>query len=153
MRLPYDTLAPDGMKALGGVYAYVLRCGLEKPLIDLAYLRASQVNGCTYCVDMHAHEAAADGASLEKLMLVAVWREAGAYFTERERAALGWAEVVTKVAETHVPDEAFAAAHSHFTDKELADLTLAIGLINTYNRLAISFRQPPASLAKLVASN
>src|SRR5580692_3102243 len=77
MRLPYDTLAPDGLKALGGVYAYVSRCGLEKPLIDLAYLRASQLNGCAYCIDMHTHDAIAEGASIEKLMLVSAWREAG----------------------------------------------------------------------------
>ncbi len=149
MRLPYDTLAADGMKALGGVYAYLLRCGLEKPLLDLAYLRASQMNGCAYCVDMHTHDALQDGASTEKLMLVSVWREAGAYFTERERAALAWTEVVTDVAATRVPEEAFVAAGAVFDEKALADLTLAIGLINTYNRLAISFRRSPASLARL----
>jgi AhpD family alkylhydroperoxidase len=151
MRLPYDTLAKDGVKALGGVYVYVLRCGLEKSLIDLAYLRSSQVNGCAYCVDMHTHDAAAEGASTEKLMLVSVWREAGTYFSARERAALAWAEVVTQVADSHVPDEAFAAAQEQFSDKELADLTLAIGLINVYNRMAISFRRAPESLAKLEA--
>jgi AhpD family alkylhydroperoxidase len=149
MRLPYDTLAADGMKALGGVYAYVLRCGLEKPLVDLAYLRASQINGCAYCIDMHTHEAIAGGASVEKLMLVSAWREAGAYFTPRERAALEWTEVVTLIAGDQVPDKAFLAAHEEFSDKELADLTLAIGVINTYNRVAISFRRTPTSLARL----
>ncbi len=149
MRLSYDTLAADGMKALGGVYTYVVRCGLEKPLLDLAYLRASQINGCAYCVDMHSHDALKDGAATEKLMLVSVWREAGAYFSEREKAALAWTEVVTEVADSHVPDEAFRDARSVFSEKALADLTLAIGLINTYNRLAISFRRSPASLARL----
>ena len=91
MRLPYDTLAADGMKALGGVYAYVGRCGLEKPLVDLAYLRASQINGCAFCIDAHTHDAIAEGATVEKLMLVSAWREAGSYFTARERAALEWA--------------------------------------------------------------
>jgi AhpD family alkylhydroperoxidase len=147
MRLPYDTLAADGMKALGGVYGYILRCGLEKPLVDLAYLRASQINGCAYCIDMHTHDAIAGGMSVEKLMLVTAWREAGAYFTPRERAALAWAEAVTWVAGDQVPDEAFLAAQEEFSDKELADLTLAIGLINVYNRMAISFRRGPASLA------
>jgi AhpD family alkylhydroperoxidase len=149
MRLPYDTLAADGLKALGGVYAYVMRCGLEKPLVDLAYLRASQINGCAYCIDMHAHEAIAGGASVEKLMLVSAWREAGAYFTPRERAALEWTEVVTWIAGNQVPDEAFLAAQEEFSDKELSDLTLAIGLINIYNRMAISFRRAPTSTAKL----
>lgn len=147
MRLPYDILAADGLKALGGVYAYILRCGLEKPLVDLAYLRASQINGCAYCVDLHTHDAIAEGASVEKLMLVSAWREAGAYFTARERAALEWAEAVTWVAGNQVPDDVFLAAQEEFSDKELADLTLAIGLINVYNRLAISFRRMPASLA------
>jgi len=151
MRLPYDKLAADGMKALGGVYMYIQRCGLEKPLVDLAYLRASQINGCAYCLDMHTHDALADGACVEKLMLVSAWREAGAYFTPRERAALEWAEVVTWVAGNQVPDEAFLAAQEEFSDKELADLTLAIGLINTYNRMAISFRRMPNSLTKAAA--
>ena len=147
MRLPYDTLAPDGLKALGGVYAYVSRCGLEKPLIDLAYLRASQLNGCAYCIDMHTHDAIAEGASIKKLMLVSAWREAGDYCSSRERAALAWAEIITFIGDSHVPDEAFLDAQEEFADKELADLTLAIGLINAYNRMAITFRRGPASLA------
>jgi len=149
VRLPYDTLAPGGLKALGGVCAYVMRCGLEKPLVDLAYLRASQLNGCAYYIDMHAHDALEEGASVEKLMLVSVWREAGDYFSSRECAALAWAEIVTFVGDSHVPDEAFLAAQEEFSDKELADLTLAIGVINVYNRMAITFRRQPASLAKL----
>ena len=149
MRLPYDTLAVDGLKALGGVYAYVQRCGLEKQLVDLAYLRTSQINGCAYCVDMHTHDAIAEGISAERLMMVSVWREAGNYFSARERAALEWAEAVTWVAGDQVPDEAFLVARAEFSDKELADLTLAIGLINVYNRMAISFRRPPASLVTL----
>jgi AhpD family alkylhydroperoxidase len=149
MRLPYDTLAADGMKALAAVYSYVLKCGLEKPLVDLVYLRSSQMNGCAFCIDEHTHDAIAEGASVEKLMLVSAWREAGDYFTSRERAALAWAEVVTWIADSHAPKEAFLAAQGEFTDKELADLTLSVGLINAYNRMAISFRRDPASLAKL----
>jgi AhpD family alkylhydroperoxidase len=153
MRLPYDTLAADGMKALGGVYAYVSRCGLEKPLVDLAYLRASQINGCAFCLDTHTHDAIVEGATVEKLMLVSAWREAGSYFTARERAALEWTEVVTWVAGNQVPDDAFLAAQEEFSDKELADLTLAVGLINAYNRMAISFRRAPASLVTLEAKS
>src|SRR4051812_5353600 len=98
LRLPYDELAAQGMKALGGVYAYIGRSGLPKPLIDLIFLRASQMNGCAYCVDMHTRDALNDGAPFEKLALVPVWREAGAYFSERERAALAWTETVTRIA-------------------------------------------------------
>jgi AhpD family alkylhydroperoxidase len=152
MRLPYDTLAADGLKALGGVYGYILRCGLDKPLVDLAYLRASQINGCAYCIDMHTHEALAEGASVEKLMLVSAWREAGAFFSARERAALAWAEIVTRIGHQHVPDDAFQTARAAFSEKELADLTLAIGLINVYNRMAISFGRTPVSVEKLEAA-
>lgn len=148
LRSAYQTLAADGMKALGAVYGYVLKSGLEKPLVDLAFLRASQVNGCAYCVDLHTHDALKDGMAVEKLMLVSAWREAGAYFSDRERAALAWAESVTNVASTHVPEADYAAARAQFSEKELADLTLAVGLINAYNRMAIAFRRPPESLGR-----
>lgn len=145
MRIPYETLAPDGMKALGGVYGYVTRCGLEKPLVDLAYLRASQINGCGYCVDAHSHDLLKAGVPAEKLLLLPVWREAGGHFSSRERAVLAWAETVTLVAKTKVPDAEFAAVRDALTDKEIADLTIAIGLINAYNRIAISFHRAPAT--------
>jgi AhpD family alkylhydroperoxidase len=144
MRIPYDTLAPDGMKALGGVYAYVMRCGLEKSLVDLAYLRASQINGCAYCVDAHSHDLLKVGLSVEKLLLLPAWREAGNVFTDRERAVLGWTESVTLVAKTRVPDAEFTSLRALLSDKEIADLTIAIGLINAYNRMAVSFRREPA---------
>ena len=152
LRAPYQTHATEGLKALGGVYAYVATSGLEKSLIDLAYLRASQINGCAYCVDLHARDAIRDGMAVEKLMLVSVWREAGAHFSDRERAALAWAESVTYVAATHVPDADYAAARAQFTEKELADLTLAVGLINAYNRMAITFRRGPDSALTAVTS-
>jgi AhpD family alkylhydroperoxidase len=145
MRIPYETLAPDGMKALGGVYAYVLRCGLEKTLVDLAYLRASQINGCAYCVDAHSHDLKKAGVPVEKLLLLPAWREAGGAFTDRERAVLAWTESVTLVAKTRVPDDEFVAVRLALTEKEIADLTIAVGLINAYNRIAISFRREPAS--------
>ena len=142
-RLDYDRLVPDAAKALGAVYGYLLRSGLEKRLLDLAFLRASQINGCAYCVSTHSHDLLQGGLQVSTLVLVQVWREAGETFSVREQAALAWAEIVTQVADSHVPDDAFKAARAVFSDKELADLTVAIGLINAYNRLAISFRKTP----------
>ena len=141
LRLDYQRCSPLGMKALGGVYSYVSGCGLEKSLVDLVYLRASQINGCAYCVATHSRDLLTAGRPPEALMLLACWREAGSTFTSRERAALAWTEAVTLVAATHVPDDVFAAAHLEFDPKQLSDLTLAIALINAYNRLAISFRR------------
>lgn len=145
-RLDYSKAAPAGVKALGTVYGYVTQSGLPPVLVDLVYLRVSQINNCAYCLDMHTRDLLKKGQSIEKLALLQAWREAGALFDERERAALAWAETVTRVAETAVPDEAFAAANAVFSDKELVDLTIAIGLMNTYNRLAISFRNTPQAV-------
>ncbi|HTM96793.1 MAG TPA: carboxymuconolactone decarboxylase family protein [Croceibacterium sp.] len=152
MRLPYDTLAADGLKALGGVYGYIMRCGLEKPLVDLVYLRASQINGCAYCMDTHSHDLMQAGTPVQKIMIVSAWREARSLFTEREMAALNWTEAVTRIADTQVRDADFERARLHFSDKELADLTIAIGLINTYNRIAVSFRRAPERRAPLASS-
>ena len=142
-RLDYNAATPAGMKALGGVYGYVVQCGLPAALVDLVYLRVSLINGCAYCIDMHSRDLLKGGLSVEKLVLVPAWREAGALFSVRERAALAWAETVTKVAKTAVPDAEFEAVSAQFSEKELADLTIAIGLMNAYNRLAISFRAVP----------
>ncbi|HCU0430007.1 TPA: carboxymuconolactone decarboxylase family protein [Serratia marcescens] len=147
-RIDYTKTSPAGVKALGGVYAYVAQCGLENTLVELVNLRVSQINGCAYCLDMHTRDLLKKGLSPVKLALVQVWEEAGEVFTAREKAALSWAETVTRVSETHVSDEAFAAASAVFEDKELADLTMAIGLINAYNRLAISFRNVPQEAQK-----
>ncbi|TAL00671.1 MAG: carboxymuconolactone decarboxylase family protein [Rhodospirillaceae bacterium] len=149
-RLDYAHAAPDAMKALRGVSAYVAQCGLAAELIDLVYLRVSQINGCAYCIDLHSRDLLKRGVSVDKLVLAPAWREGGGLFDARERAALAWAEAVTKVGETQVPDADFAAAAAVFSAKELTDLTVAIGLMNTYNRLAISFRTVPAG-AKLDA--
>jgi AhpD family alkylhydroperoxidase len=146
-RLDYTTIAAAGMKALGGVYGYVSRSGLPASLIDLVYLRVSQINGCAYCIDMHSRDLTKGGTTVEKMMLVSVWPEAGSLFTAQERAALRWAETVTRVAETAVPDAEFQAVAAHFSEKELADLTIAVGLMNVYNRIAISFRRPPDAAA------
>lgn len=144
-RLDYRKINSDGVKALGVVYDYVNRSGLPKSLIDLVCLRASQINGCAFCIDMHSRDLMKGGLSVEKLVLVQVWREAGILFSEQEKAALRWTESVTLVAQTGVPDEEFDAVAGHFSEKQLADLTIAIGLINAYNRLAISFRSTPAA--------
>ncbi len=144
-RLDYNAAAPSGMKALGGVYAHVTQSGLPKALVDLVYLRVSQINGCAYCIDMHAHDLRKKGVTVEKLLLVPVWREGGALFDDTERAALAWAETVTRVAETGVPDAEYEAAAVVFDPEQLAELTIAIGLMNAYNRMAISFRATPAA--------
>lgn len=145
MRLDYTKASPGGVKAFGGVYGYVMQSGLEDVLVDLVYLRVSQINGCAYCLDMHTRDLIKKGVTPEKLALVQVPHEGGPLFTEREKAALAWAESVTRVADTHVPDEDFNMAAAVFSEKELADLTMAIGLMNVYNRLAISFRRVPDS--------
>jgi AhpD family alkylhydroperoxidase len=144
-RMDYNIASPAGVKALGGVYDYITQSGLPKELVNLVYLRVSQINGCAYCIDMHSRDLLKDGMTIEKLVLVPAWREGGALFDDTERAALAWAETVTRVAQTGVPDTDYKAAAAVFNEKQLADLTIAIGLINAYNRMAISFRAPPAA--------
>ncbi|AMR78148.1 MULTISPECIES: carboxymuconolactone decarboxylase family protein [Cupriavidus] len=145
MRLDYTKVSAGGVKAFGGVYGYVMQSGLEDVLVELVYLRVSQINGCAYCLDMHTRDLIKKGVTPAKLALVQAWQEAGPLFSEREQAALAWTESVTRVADTHVPDEDFQRAAAVFSEKELADLTMAIGLMNAYNRLAISFRRAPES--------
>jgi AhpD family alkylhydroperoxidase len=147
-RIDYAKASPEGYKAFGGVHAYVHKSGLPHELIDLVYLRISQINGCAYCIDMHSRDLLKLGVSVDKLVLVPVWHEAGNVFSARERVALAWAETVTRVAETGVPDADYAAASAEFSDKELADLTYAIALMNAFNRLGITFRVPPAAAQK-----
>jgi len=142
-RINYTQVAPAGAKALGSLYGYITQSDLDPILVDLVYLRVSQINGCAYCLDMHTRDLMKRGVTVEKLALLQAWREAGKVFSEREKAALAWAETVTRVAEKGVPEDDFKAASAVFTEKELVDLTFAIGLMNTYNRLAISFRNTP----------
>jgi AhpD family alkylhydroperoxidase len=142
-RLDYTQIAPAGIKALGGVYGYVTQSGLSPILVDLVYLRVSQINNCAYCLDMHTRDLLKRGQKVEKLALVQAWAEAGTLFDERERTALAWAETVTRVADTGVPGDAYQAARKVFDEREIVDLTIAIGLMNAYNRMAISFRNPP----------
>ncbi len=145
-RLDYNQVAPNGAKALGGVYGYVLQSGLPGELVDLVYLRVSQINNCAYCLDMHTRELLKRGVKIEKLALVQAWEEGGSLFSEAERAALSWAETVTLVAETGVPDGAYEAVRRVFDEKQLVDLTIAISLMNSYNRMAISFRNTPQAV-------
>jgi AhpD family alkylhydroperoxidase len=146
MRIDYTRVAPGGVKALGGVYGYVTQSGLDEVLVDLVYLRVSQINGCAYCIDLHTSDLIRKGVSYSKLALLHAWREAGNLFDDRERAALRWAESVTLVADTGVPDNDFAVASALFSEKELVDLTIAIGLMNTFNRIAIALRRPPDAI-------
>ena len=146
-RLNYNAASPAGMKALGAVYGYVRQSGLPPRLVDLVFLRVSQINGCAYCIDMHSRDLLKAGLPIEHLVLVAAWPEAGGIFDEQERAALAWAEAVTRLGDRGVPDSAFEAAAAVFGEKQLADLTIAVGLMNAYNRVAISFRATPMALA------
>ncbi|MCS3929746.1 AhpD family alkylhydroperoxidase [Bradyrhizobium sp. JR7.2] len=150
-RLDYDRIAPAGVKALGGVYGYIMQSNLPAGLINLVYLRVSQINNCAYCLDMHMRDLLKSGVKIEKLALLQAWEEAGNLFDARERAALAWAETVTRVADTGVPDQAYEAARGVFEERELVDLTIAIGLMNTYNRMAISFRKTPQAAVEKTA--
>lgn len=143
VRIDYNQVVPGASAALGGVYGYVMKSSLPSELVELVYLRVSQINNCAFCLDMHTRDLLAKGMKVEKLALVQAWREAGQLFDTRERAALAWAESVTKVAQTGVPDEDYAMARAIFSEKELVDLTVAISLMNAYNRMAISFRNVP----------
>ena len=151
-RIDYAKASPEGFKAFGGVYVAVQKSGLPKELVDLVYLRVSQINGCAYCIDMHSRDLLKSGLAVDKLVLVQAWREAGGVFSPRERTALAWAETVTRVAESGVPDADYAAAAAEFSDKELADLTYAIGLMNAFNRFGVTFRSTPAAAAAAAAA-
>ena len=142
-RLDYNQIAPAGVKALRSVYDYIVQSSVPPVLVDFVYLRVSQINNCAYCLDMHTRDLLRKGQKVEKIALVQAWAEAGNLFDERERAALAWAEVVTCVAETGVPDDAYEAVRAVFKNRELVDLTIAIAMMNTYNRMAISFRNTP----------
>src|SRR5574338_1104946 len=138
-RLDYSKTAPDGVEILRQLEHYLKKTGLEPNLLELVKLRASQINGCAYCIDMHTKDARSRGESEQRLYGISAWREAP-FYTGRERAALAWAEAVTKVNEDQVPDEIYDQVKQHFTEKELVDLTLAVIAINSWNRLATGFR-------------
>jgi AhpD family alkylhydroperoxidase len=137
-RMNYFAKAPELMKSVLALNEAVEASGLEMSLLHLIKLRASQINGCSYCVDMHAHEALADGDSQQRVLLVSAWRESP-LFTDRERAALAWTEVLTLVAKGGVPDALYAATRAHFSESDLVKLTVAVSIINTWNRLSVAF--------------
>ncbi|MES2378627.1 MAG: carboxymuconolactone decarboxylase family protein [Bacteroidota bacterium] len=133
--------APGALKALYGIGGYLAKSPVEGQLLDLIYFRVSQINGCAFCLDMHSKDLRAHGETEQRLYMVAAWREALVY-TDRERAALAWAEAVTKLNNNDVPDDVYEQTRKQFTETELVDLTLAITTINTYNRINIAFRVP-----------
>ena len=147
-RLDYGRVAPGVLEAMLGLERYTHSTGLERSLLELVKMRASQINGCAYCLDMHSKDARAAGEAEQRLYVLSAWREAP-FYSDRERAALAWTEAVTLIAHDDIGDELYGEVREHFSEKELADLTLAIIAINSWNRLAIPFRaevgsyQPP----------
>ena len=140
-RIDYTRVAPGVMHAMLGLENYLAGCGLEPKLMDLVKLRASQINGCAYCIDMHWKDLRSQGENEQRLYGLDAWAESP-YYTDRERAALAWTEAVTRLADGRVRDEVFEEARRHFTDAELANLTLDVVAINGWNRLNIAFRAP-----------
>ena len=138
-RLNYSAIDPEARKALLGLETYQAHAGLEISLLDLVKIRASQINGCAYCLDMHWKDARASGETEERLYMISAWRESALY-TERERAALAWAEEVTLLAENGVPDELYEATRTVFNEREIISLTMAAIAINSWNRINVAFR-------------
>ncbi|ROL79131.1 alkylhydroperoxidase [Pseudomonas protegens] len=141
-RLDFYTASPEALKAMIALETAVSRLPLEKSLVELVKLRASQVNGCAFCVDLHSRDALKHGETERRLFAVAVWRESP-FFTPRERAALAWTEALTRLSETHAPDADYELLTSQFSPSECVDLSLAISTINSWNRLAVGFRKLP----------
>lgn len=143
-RINYQKIAPKALKGLLEMEKYVHQSGLEKTLIELVKLRASQINGCAYCIDMHTKDARANGETEQRLYGLSAWRETP-FYTDRERAALEWTEALTQISENEVSDELFKKTRKEFDEKALVDLTMLIVAINGWNRLAISFRAEPGT--------
>lgn len=143
-RLNSAEVAPEGYRAMINLDRYVRSSGLEHSLLELIKIRTSQINGCAYCIDMHTKDARAAGETEQRIYALSAWRETP-FFTERERAALAWAEAVTLISENDVPDELYNSVRQRFSEKEIVDLTLAVVMINGWNRIAIPFRSVPGS--------
>jgi AhpD family alkylhydroperoxidase len=141
-RIEYTKHSQGALKALLDLEKYLHGCGLEEGLIHLIKMRASQINGCAYCIDMHSKDARAIGETEQRLYELNAWRETP-FYTGRERAALAWTESLTLVAETHVPDDVYEEVRKQFSEKEIVDLTYAVAVINAWNRLAIAMRAVP----------
>ncbi|TBR40692.1 MULTISPECIES: carboxymuconolactone decarboxylase family protein [Dyella] len=142
-RIDFYKASPDAMRAMMALEQRIAQSGLEPPLVELVRLRASQINGCAYCVDLHSRDARKAGEDERRLATLSVWRETP-FFSERERAALAWTEAVTLICQTHVPDDVWDLAKPQFSPAEITDLTLLIATINAWNRFAIAFRKLPA---------
>jgi len=138
-RIDITRVSPKVLQAMYGLQNTVNSSGLERPLLELVKMRASQINGCAYCLDMHSKDARAAGETEQRLYLLDAWRETSLY-SERERAALEWTEALTRIGEGHVPDSVYAAAREHFSEEELVNLALAVVAINGWNRFSIAFR-------------
>jgi AhpD family alkylhydroperoxidase len=143
-RIDLTKHALDAQKSLYALEKYIANSGLDHKLIHLLKMRASQINGCAYCIDMHSKDARALGESEQRLYELNAWREAP-FYTDRERAALEWTESLTLVSQTHVPDEVYESVKKHFNEKEIVDLSILVSLINVWNRLAISARTLPGT--------
>src|SRR5689334_18874049 len=152
-RFDYRKQSPEPVQAMHALEKYIASCGLDHKFVHLLKLRASQINGCAYCIDMHSIDARAEGETEQRLYALDAWRETP-FYTDRERAALAWVEAVTLVSQTHVPDALFEETKKHFTDQEIVDLTFLAATINGWNRLAISLRALPGryKAAKAAAS-
>lgn len=143
-RIDFAKVVPGAVRAMYGLEKYLSEASIEAPLRELVKLRASQINGCAYCVDMHTKDARAAGETEQRLYGLVAWREAP-YYSARERAALEWTDALTLVADNHVPDDLYQRTRQQFNEQELADLTLAVAQINAWNRIAISTRVEPGS--------
>ena len=143
-RLNYAKVSPDAMKAMRELEKYVTASGLERLLYELIKTRASQINGCAYCIDMHTKDARKAGETEQRLYALSAWRETP-FYSERERAALEWTEALTLISQNNVPDSLYDSVHKHFNEKEMVALSMAIIAINGWNRLAIGFRTVPGS--------
>ncbi|MBV8809019.1 MAG: carboxymuconolactone decarboxylase family protein [Acidobacteriaceae bacterium] len=137
-------VAPQAYRALAGLGSYVTNSGLDPALLELVKVRASQINRCAYCIDMHTKDARGNGESEQRLYALTAWRETP-FFTDRERAALAWTEAITLINETHAPDDVYEEVRQQFTEQELVNLTMAIVVINGWNRLLIGFRAVPGT--------
>jgi AhpD family alkylhydroperoxidase len=143
-RIDLQNVAPGALQVMFGLEHYLRKCGLPEKLLHLIKLRVSQINGCAYCIDMHSKDLRAAGDTEQRLYLLDAWREAP-FYTDRERAALAWAEAVTLVTEGHVPDEVYEEVRKQFSEEELVNLTLAVVTINGWNRMSIAFRNVPGA--------
>mgnify|MGYP001411116802 FL=1 len=148
-RIDFATVAPEGTKALRSLNGYLRECSLPRQLIELVYLRISQINGCAYCLDLHSRDLRKMGENQQRLDCLAAWREVP-FFDERERAALAWAESLTRVDRTGAPDADYAPLLQHFSEREIVDLTFAIGNMNALNRVSIGLRMMPKARSEQV---